>query len=205
MEKNSIIKEMEQKEAIQKSKLEVIEMLRQANTKGEISPKDFLNNFITIKKTSNIGEVIYCIQVPDPKYKDLCSVVALAVVDGERYSQVGKLTFAVKDLEKKEIWLDKIYVAPNFKRKGIGSTLLSIFEKTCSSELGNNVKVSGLVLADDDDEMAIKGVCHFYENNGYKIIHQNNGFTTTIEKTLKKKFSLFKSNNSSMIELKEKM
>ena len=125
----------------------------------------------------------------------MCSIIAFAI-DEQKYYQVGKLTFGINDLEKKDVWIDRIYVAPDFNHKGIGSTLLNIFEKTCSSELGNNVKISGCILPDNDDEKSKRGVCHFYQNNGYKITYQNPALPM-IEKTLKKKISLFNKDNNS--------
>ena len=186
---------------LDEKEIEIIKNLQNFNHLENISTKEYIDNFIKIKESKELGNIIYCIQVPDPKHKDYCSVEAYVLNDNGKYVSGGKISFAVKNLKEKEIWLDKIYVSPELNHKGIGSQLLNIFETTCSNELGSGVVVSGCVLPDNDDEQSMKGVCRFYKNNGYKVIFTNNNMTVKIEKTLKKKFSLFGSHNSPLINL----
>lgn len=188
---------------LNEKELGLIELLKKTNRYENISTKDYVDNFIRIKNTKKLGNIIYCIQVPDPKFKDICSVAAFFPNDEGNYSQVGKITFAVKDFSKKQIYIDRIYVAPEFNHQGIGSSLLEIFEDVCISELGDKVSVSGVILPDNDDEKSLTGVCNFYKKKGYNVGYSHKT-ALMLNKTLKKKFSLFKSNSTELIDLRER-
>ena len=106
-------------------------------------------------------------------------------------SEIGFIEFTIED--KKRIFLDKIYIGIDCRKSGLGTTLLKHFENVCLNNFGNKTQIVGVVMPDEIEDM--KNVCDFYKKNGYTLTQSPNQFPK-MEKTLKKKFSLFKQNEN---------
>ena len=120
------------------------------------------------------------------------SIVAYAIDLNETMpSQIGHITFTIED--KKKIFLDQIYIGIDCRKLGLGTALLQHFENVCLKYFGNKTQITGVVMPDEIEDM--KNVCDFYKKNGYTLTQSPNKFPQ-IEKTLKKKFSLFKNNEN---------
>lgn len=106
-------------------------------------------------------------------------------------SEIGHIKFTVED--KKRIFLDKIYIGVDCRKLGLGTALLKHFENICLDNFGNKTQIVGVIMPDEIEDM--KNVCDFYQKNGYTLTQSPKKFPK-MEKTLKKKFSLFKQNQN---------
>ncbi len=176
----------------------LVSILQKSNKKDHLKPEEFFNTFVRVRacnknsENSNLGRdyIFYCIQLPDPKKKNICSIEALGIDKNNSVFSPGKLTFSQVHRQKKEVLLDKVITYPEFRRLGIGSELIRVFEETCTSALGDKVKIDGLVLPDEEGPNEMRNLINFYQKNGYEIV--KDGPSVKINKTLRKKFSLFK-------------
>ena len=85
--------------------------------------------------------------------------------------------------DKRSVWLNKIKVDKAYRGKGIGKTLLKIFEN--EADKMRKVVVEGKFYPEDEDGLVVK---RFYESNGYKI--EKEGYETELYKVLREKHDL---------------
>ena len=93
---------------------------------------------------------------------------------------IGYINYIFVD---RNVWLNKIKVDREYRGKGIGKTLLKLFENE-AYDMRRSV-IEGKFYPEDEDGMVVK---RFYESNGYSI--RKEGYETELFKVLRGKHDI---------------
>ena len=83
----------------------------------------------------------------------------------------------------RNVWLNKIKVDREYRGRGIGKTLLKLFENH-AYDMRRSV-IEGKFYPEDEDGLVVK---RFYESNGYSI--RKEGYETELFKVLREKHDI---------------